>query len=130
MERDSKEQRIIAKLVDQIISAKKIKSDAETDIADFQGKILEFISAGDSEIVETPSGTYKVTSVQVERTAVNEDVLFEGLDVSVVSKITRRQLDNRLLEAAVLMGDVPADLLKSATTTSLNKPFVKITETR
>ena len=130
MERDSKEQRIIAKLVDQLISAKKIKSDAETDIADFQGKILEFISAGDSEIVETPSGTYKVTSVQVERTAVNEDVLFEGLDVSVVSKITRRQLDNRLLEAAVLMGDVPADLLKSATTTSLNKPFVKITETR
>ena len=130
MERDSKEQRIIAKLVDQLISAKKIKSDAETDIADFQGKILEFISAGDSEIVETPSGTYKVTSVQVERTAVNEDVLFEGLDVSVISKITRRQLDNRLLEAAVLMGDVPADLLKSATTTSLNKPFVKITETR
>ena len=130
MERDSKEQRIIAKLVDQLISAKKIKSDAETDIADFQGKILEFISAGDTEIVETPSGTYKVTSVQVERTAVNEDVLFEGLDVSVVSKITRRQLDNRLLEAAVLMGDVPADLLKSATTTSLNKPFVKITETR
>lgn len=72
----------------------------------------------------------QATLVEGERLVIDEDLLLTKLNGKQIAKITKAVVDRELLEAAVKLGDISADLVASCSEMKASAPYIKFTEKR
>lgn len=69
----------------------------------------------------------KGTLVAPQRVSIDAEAIHKVVPAKTWNKITKQVLDTALLEAAVAMGEVDAQVVADASTVKDTKPYVKIT---
>lgn len=115
----------------QIAALRRRAAAINNKIAEQQDILLAEMEERELDKVEVENdvdGTH-ITGVRVQATKVDidETALKKRAGASVWAKITRRQLDKKLLESAIQSGLVREVDLADSSTVSKNKPFVKVT---
>lgn len=97
--------------------------------ADVEEQLIAVLDvAGKNNISATTSqgGTVTGTVVRAERVVIDAEALEKALDKRLWEKVTKRVLDNNLLEAHVTTGAIDEQVVAACTEIKQNKPYVKV----
>lgn len=115
----------------QIAALRKRAAAIKAKIDEQQAVLLEEMEALELTTLTVHSEIDDVditgTRVQASSVVIDETKLQKKVGASIWNKITRKQLDKKLLESAVQSGAVKETDLADASTVTPNKPFVKVT---
>lgn len=120
---------------DEILRAAALKAqiDAlEVRYSEAKRNILdEFARTGkkSASVVARDGSTVKATFVQATRLVYSEERLKTALNAKQWAKVTKQVLDKTLLEAAVVLGDVDANVVASCTDQTESAAYAKVSGT-
>jgi hypothetical protein len=116
-----------------LAEAAMLKKTAEAATAQYDAKAKELVDAyrhAGFKTLDLPlhdGGDIRGTLVEGQRTKIDDAGLLVVLSPEQVEKVTKRVFDKDLLEAAVAVGVIDADLVAAHSTIVDVKPYVKIT---
>lgn len=125
MSDDSQDPDELLQILGSVKSALDVLGRQKTDI---EGRLITILdAAGKTNIASTKDGrTIKGTVVRAERVSIDAEALEKALAPKVWQQVSKRVLDNGLLEAAVTMKVVDENLVATHSEIKQNKPYIKV----
>jgi hypothetical protein len=121
-----------AELADEILEAQRRRTKLDEYIKELQHELCGAMAADQVKTFDVDHGdrVVKATYVSSTRTQVDEVSLKKALGAREFNKITTRKVDNKLIEKAIISGNIDARIVSQNTTIVKTTPYVRITETR
>jgi hypothetical protein len=112
-------------LIRQIASLKRTIAEMDDERRTLEAELIQYMDSSHVKTLETDTG--KATLVKSTSLRINEVALSNELTPAQWRKITRRVLDQKLLEDAVSRGSIDVNLVAKHSTEEARKPYLKLT---
>lgn len=119
----------IQRLLDEQAELASAISEMEDRLKTVKEKILIYLedNAHETLTVGEEGNTTKVTIVRPKSLVIDEEALIAELSASQVKLVTKKVLDKKALEDAIVRGKIDESVLTSNSKEVPNKPYLKIT---
>lgn len=92
-----------------------------------EAEMKALLADTDGEFVETTDGT-RVMLVRSTQRTIDPEVLADFLPVAIFDKVTETKVVTKAFDAAVTLGEIPAEVADKATTVKDKAPALKVVE--
>lgn len=119
----------IEKLLEEQYEFAQQIADLEAQLKKVKDKIFKHLedNALETLTVGEEGDTTKVTIVRPHSLVIDEDGLFSELSASQLKLVTKKILDKKALEDAIVRGKIDESVLTNNSKEVANKPYLKIT---
>lgn len=112
-------------VTEKYLAARVAADEAAAALKAAAAEMMAVLEDTDGEFVETTDGT-RVMLVRSTVRTIDADVLAEFLPVATLDRVTERSVVLKAFDAAVTLGDVPANVAEKATTVKDRAPALKV----
>lgn len=115
----------------QILASIKAAADVlKKQHADVEARLIAALEVQGKDVLTAKTsqgGVIKGAVVRAERVVIDSEALENTLDKRLWEKVTKRVVDNALLEAHVVTGAIDEQVVAACSEVKQNKPYVKVT---